>query len=111
MVLTYSFKSCKGLWTAKVLGSILLPAFEMSRVFFFLMFYFLVGRTFKIHSFSNFQIHNTVLLAILGLPRWLSDKESAFQCRRCKRHLIPGVGRSPEEEMTTCFSFLTWKIP
>ena len=22
----------------------------------------------------------------MGLPRWQSDKESAYQCRRCKRH-------------------------
>ena len=33
-----------------------------------------------------------------GLRRWLSGKESACQCRRCKRHwVIPGWGRSPGE--------------
>ena len=32
---------------------------------------------------------------VLGCPSWLSDKESACQCRRCG--LIPGLGRSPGE--------------
>ena len=31
----------------------------------------------------------------MGLPRWLSSKESACQCRRVC--LIPGLGRSPGE--------------
>ena len=30
----------------------------------------------------------------MGLPRWLSGKESAFQCRRCR---FSGLGRSPRE--------------
>ena len=31
-----------------------------------------------------------------GLPRWLSGKESACQCRRCKRHgFDPWVGKIP----------------
>ena len=35
----------------------------------------------------------------LGLPRWLSCKESACQCRRCRRlGSIPGLGRPPGEE-------------
>ena len=34
----------------------------------------------------------------MGLPRWLCGKESAYQCRRCRRHgLIPGSGRYPGE--------------
>ena len=34
----------------------------------------------------------------MGLPRWCSSKESAYQCRRLKRcRLIPGSGRSPGE--------------
>ena len=32
-----------------------------------------------------------------GLPRWLSGKESTCQCRRCRRHKIPGSERSPGE--------------
>ena len=36
---------------------------------------------------------------LLGLPRWLSGKESACQCRSRKRHgaSIPGSGSSPGE--------------
>ena len=34
----------------------------------------------------------------MGLPRWCSGKQSACQCKRCKRlGLIPGLGRSPGE--------------
>ena len=30
------------------------------------------------------------------IPGWLSDKESACQCRRCKRHgSVAGLGRPP----------------
>ena len=32
----------------------------------------------------------------VGLPRWLSDKESACQCRR-RTGSILGLGRSPRE--------------
>ena len=28
----------------------------------------------------------------MGLPRELKDKESTYQCRRCKRHSLAGVG-------------------
>ena len=31
----------------------------------------------------------------LGLPRWLSGKESACQCRRCKKLWVQSPGRSP----------------
>ena len=35
----------------------------------------------------------------LGLPRWHSGKESACQCRRCKRHRFdPWVGNIPGKE-------------
>ena len=33
----------------------------------------------------------------LGLPRWLSGKESACQCRRHNVGSIPGLGRSPRK--------------
>ena len=37
-------------------------------------------------------------MSIVGLPTWLSGKESACQCRRHKRcWWIPGWGKSPEE--------------
>ena len=41
----------------------------------------------------------TVLIFVhgyTGFPMWCSDKESACQCRRCKRHRFnPGVGKTP----------------
>ena len=41
--------------------------------------------------FVSYQIHKT-------LPRWLSGKESACQCRRCKRHgFYPWVNKIPGE--------------
>ena len=43
---------------------------------------------------------------------WLSGKESACQCRRCKRlRLNPWVGKILDEEMATYSSILAWKIP
>ena len=46
----------------------------------------------------------------LGLPRWLSGKESACQGRR--HGSIPGSGRSPPEmEMATHSNILAWNIP
>ena len=53
------------------------------------------------------------LQSICGLSRGCSAKESAYQCRKCKRHflalqnamgLIPGLGRSPG-------AILAWQIP
>ena len=36
----------------------------------------------------------TQLLGMYALPRWLSGKELACQCRRCKRHRFnPWVGK------------------
>ena len=37
-----------------------------------------------------------------------NGKESAYQCRRCKRLGFPGCGRSPRVGMTTHFA---WRIP
>ena len=35
-------------------------------------------------------------MAFDRLPRWLSDKESAYQCRRCRRlRFDPWVGKIP----------------
>jgi len=45
----------------------------------------------------------------LGLPRWLSGKESVCQQRR---HCCSWGWENPlEEEMATHFSILTWEIP
>ena len=40
---------------------------------------------------------------------WLSGKESACQAKDAG--LIPGTGRSPEEEMATPSRVLAWRIP
>jgi len=45
----------------------------------------------------------------LGLPKWLSDKESA--CQAGDFDLVLGLGRSPGEKMATQSSILVWKIP
>ena len=45
----------------------------------------------------------------MGLPRWLSSKESA--CQAGDKGLIPESGRSPREEMATHYSVPAWKIP
>ena len=48
----------------------------------------------NIYNFSTcVNIINEYLRHKMGLPRWLSSKESACQCRRVC--LIPGLGRSP----------------
>ena len=44
-----------------------------------------------------------------GLPWWLSGKEFACQCRRCR--FDPWVRRCPGEGMATHSSILAWKIP
>ena len=42
------------------------------------------------------QFHILLPIFRIGLPRWLSSKEAAWQCRRHRRHeSIPGLGRSP----------------
>ena len=46
----------------------------------------------------------------MGLPWWLSGRESACQCRRLKFN--PWVGKDPlEKEMATHSSILAWEIP
>ena len=50
------------------------------------------------------------LIWILGLPRWLSGKESACQCRRSG--LDPWVKKTPlEEERASHSSILAWETP
>ena len=45
----------------------------------------------------------------MGLPTWLSGKESA--CQGTDMGLIPGFGRSPGEGNAAHFSVLAWEIP
>ena len=46
---------------------------------------------------------------LFKLPRWLSGKESTHQARDAKP--VPGLERSPREEMTAHSSILAWEIP
>ena len=48
-----------------------------------------------------------------GFPRWCSGKESACQCRRCKRcRFNPWVRKIPlSRKWQTHSSMLAWKIP
>ena len=58
-----------------------------------------------------FLIHNDPVkywIKILGLPRWLSDKESTFQAGDSSS--IPWEDPL-EKEMETYSSILAWKIP
>ena len=54
-----------------------------------------------------------VLYFPLGLPQWLSGKESASQCRRRRRFWFdPWVRKIPlEKEVATHSSILAWRIP
>ena len=45
---------------------------------------------------------------MIGLPGWLSDRESACQFMRCG--FDPWLGRSPGEEKATHFNILAWGI-
>ena len=51
----------------------------------------------------------SLLYLILGLPRWLSGKESACQCRT--HRFDPWPGWSPGEGNATQSSILAWEIP
>ena len=52
----------------------------------------MVSHTFSSHSSAIVRGHGLAL----GLPRWLSGKDSACQCRRCRcASLIPGLRSSP----------------
>ena len=49
----------------------------------------------------------------MGLPRWLSGKESACQYRRCRRHGFNPLGQEDplEKEMACHSSIFVWEIP
>ena len=53
-------------------------------------------------------VYDKFFKLVIGLPRWLSGKESACQCRR--RRFDPWVGKNPlEKEVATPSSILAWK--
>ena len=51
--------------------------------------------------------------AAYGRPRWLSDKESTYQCRRLRRRgFDPWVRKIPlEKKMASHSGVLAWRIP
>ena len=52
-----------------------------------------------------------VLCPVTGLPRWLSGKEPACQCRRCRRLKFDScVGKILEKGMATHSSILAWEM-
>ena len=54
----------------------------------------------------------TASLTSMGFPGGGSDKEHAHQCMRHRNAgSIPGLGRSPEEDLATHSSILAWRIP
>ena len=64
---------------------------------YFLNILFLLEHNWFIRLYY-FQVHSKVIQFYIygGLPRWLSGKESACQCRRCKRcRFDPWVGKIP----------------
>ena len=74
----------------------------------------LYTRLLNLMFFSNlywYVPNKPLLLSSLGLPRWLSGKESACQCRRCGFNPCLVQEDSLEEEMATYSSILPWKIP
>ena len=53
-----------------------------------------------------------IVNVIIGLPRWLSGKESACQCGRHRRLRFNLRWEDAlEEEMATQSSILAWEIP
>ena len=72
----------------------------------------------KDYMFFYIHLHTYVLYTCalllypqnIGLPRWLSGKESICQCRR--HGFNPCVQEDPlEEKMTTPSNILTWEMP
>ena len=67
--------------------------------------------------YYNYNTDNLKYMYILrfimyftGIPRWLSGKESACQCRNYRFN--PCIRKDPlEKEMATCSSIFAWEIP
>ena len=65
----------------------------------------------RLHHWATREAQNSVLTHVLvGLPWWLSGKESACQYRRGGFYLWVGKILL-EKEMATHCSFLAWRIP
>ena len=59
---------------------------------------------------DSLNIPLTAGMTLNRLSRWLSGKESACQCRRCKKCGF-GPLEDPLNKMATYSSILAWKIP
>ena len=92
----------------------LLPWFQDFLVFFFLdkttsSPFLPISKEVILLMFSN----SVSVSSLLGLPRWLSGKESTCQCRRCSQETwIQSLGRQDplEKGMATHPSILAWRI-
>ena len=87
---------------------------------YFKYYHFFYQEDFSLHMRVFFQvccifsydfITFTASTCICGLPRWLSGKESACQCRRETRVGCLAREDPLEEEMATHSSILVWEIP
>ena len=53
-----------------------------------------------------------ILPTPVGLPRWLSDKESACQCQKTQEMQVLSLGQEdPLEEKMATYSSIAWEIP
>ena len=70
-----------------------------------------VGAFSGLYLLFHFHKYHTALV-IVGLPRWLSGKESACQCRRQKRlRFDPWVGKIPWRRNGHSLQNLALEIP
>ena len=61
------------------------------------------------HALCGQNYSTPVGMVTLGLP---SGKESACQCRRCRRFSsVPGLGQSPGEGYGNSLQYSCWEIP
>ena len=71
--------------------------------------HFLFMSKYKIDFVAVINEISLLLLRFLGLPWWLSGKESI--CQPGNTGSIPRSGRSPGEENSNHSSLLSWEIP
>ena len=72
------------------------------------------SRTFKkflLLSMKSVAFLKYWLRDCMGLPRWLSSRESACSAGNRRSGLTPGWGRAPEKETATYCSFLALENP
>ena len=66
---------------------------------------------FSAQFITSKPLHKTQVLSTGRLPRWCSGKESACQCKRCRRHRFnPWVEKIPWRRKSHS-SILAWLIP